>query len=546
MAWKVEIQDKWRAMYVYYKTKHKKSGEWKTDRIYFGKIDVAAEILSDLVTNPLIDEQLVTYSGEAIIGKITDDINLTNLIRKYTNEKNAGILINTIILRTLFNESKMGLVERILPFSVLRNETDIKYVGEVYRCMDSIYDHLDDFIYELAKNAVKKYKLDLSYLAIDGTGIKVYKDKETGMVKFGYPPDGLPQIKLVLGVNKQHVPLMGKCYPGNTSDVETFEDIVNGLDSKYRELSKKSEKKYVVFDQGNLNKENIECMRGYEAGKIFFVSLAKPATAVRFIDKICKSELKLIYERKISEKDHTLIYGKPVKGKIYGKKCSILVCYNPDICKKKNGTLDRRLKEVKNKLVEVNNSKKPDKTDVMALINKYHLKRAVSLKGKKQFELIVDDAEIEKRRKYFGFFVPFSNDVRLGRGLIDIYKFRDTIEEGFRVLKTDMEITPEHHSRDDRIETHNLLVVCGYLLLSILRVILAAHGKQYSFAALKKLIVSGYLKEGYYKHKQFKNKQLWISKPVGFRNELNTIFSYLKIKTPEFDMDLMPINQRKN
>ncbi len=63
---------------------------------------------------------------------------------------------------------------------------------------------------------------------------------------------------------------MGKCYPGNTSDVETFEDIVNGLDSKYRELSKKSKKKYVVFDQGNLNKKNIECMRGYEDKKIFF------------------------------------------------------------------------------------------------------------------------------------------------------------------------------------------------------------------------------------------------------------------------------------
>ena len=97
----------------------------------------------------------------------------------------------------------MGLVERILPFSVLRDEIDIKYVGEVYRSMDAIYNHLDDFIYELAKNAVKKYKLDPDYLAIDGTGIKVYKDKETGLVKFGYPSKGLPQVKLVLGVNKR-------------------------------------------------------------------------------------------------------------------------------------------------------------------------------------------------------------------------------------------------------------------------------------------------------------------------------------------------------
>jgi len=545
MAWKIEIQGQWNARYVYYKTKRKKGNKWKTDRIYFGKIDVAAEILGDLVTKPLIDERLVTSSGETIVSKIAEDINLTNLIRKYTNEKNAHILRNIIILRTLFNESKMGLVERILPFSVLRDEIDIKYVGEVYRSMDSIYDHLDDFIYELAKNAVKKYKLDLSYLAIDGTGIKVYKDKETGLVKFGYPPDGLPQVKLVLGVNKQHIPIIGKCYPGNISDVETFEDIVNGLDSKYKELSKKSKKKYVVFDQGNLNKKNIEHMRGYENKKIFFVSLAKIATSKRFVDKVCKSEMKLVYEREISENNHTRIYGKAMKGEIYGKKCSILVCYNPDIGKKKSKTLDRRVEKVRNKIIEVNKSKKPDKTEVMALIATYNLKNALSVTGRKQFELVVDDTELEKRRKYFGFFVPFSNDTHLSSGLIDIYKFRDTIEEGFRVLKTDMEITPEYHSRDDRIETHNVLVVCSYLLLSILRVILSAHGKKYSFAALKKLIVSGHLKEGYYKHKQFKKNQLWISEPVGFRKELNTVFSYLKIKTPKFDMDLMPTNSRK-
>ena len=487
MAWKIEIQGQWKARYVYYRTNRKKGKKWKTDRIYFGKIDVAAEILGDLLTKPLIDERLVTSSGEAIISKIANDINLTNLIRKYTNQNNAHILRNIIILRTLVNKSKMGLVERILPFSVLKDEIDIRYVGEVYRSMDSIYNHLDDFIYELAKNAVKKYKLGISYLAIDGTGIKVYKDKETELVKFGYHPDGLPQIKLVIGVNKQHIPLMGKCYPGNTSDVETFEDIVNGLDSKYNELSKKSKKKYVVFDQGNLNKENIECMRGYEDKKIFFVSLAKPETSKRFIDKVCKSEMKLVYEREISENDHTKIYGKAMKGKIYGKKCSILVCYNPDIYKKKSKTLDRRLENVKNKIIEVKRLKKPDKAEVMALIAEYHLKKALSVKGRKQFELVIDDTELKKRRKYFGFFVPFSNDTRLGRGLIDIYKFRDTIEEGFRVLKTDMEITQEHHSRDDRIETHNVLVVCRYMLLSILRVILAAHGKKYSFAALKNL-----------------------------------------------------------
>lgn len=540
MAWNPRIQGQWNAKYLYFKNNHRVGKKTKTKYIYFGPIDVAVEILGDLQTKPLINERLVTYSGETILGKIAYSIGLTQVLEKYTDGKKAHIMRNIIVLRALFNESKRGLVERILPDSVLRDKVDIGYVGKVYRSMDSIYNNLDEIIYELAKNAVKKYKLNLSYLAIDGTGIKIYKDKETGLVKFGYPPNGLPQVKLVLGVNKQHIPLLGKCYPGNTADVEVFDDIVDGLDSKYNELSKKSRKNYVVFDQGNLNEKNVEHMREYEDKRIFFVSLARLATARRFIDNVDKSKLKLIYENEISENNCTKIYGKSMKGEIYGKKCSVLVCYNPDIAKKKNKTLDRRVENVRKKVIEINKSKKPDVSEAMALISKYNLKNALEVNGKKTFNLVVNDTEIENRRKYFGFFVPFSNDMHLNERMIDIYKFRDVIEEGFRVLKTDMEIAPGYHGKDDRIQTHNVLVVCGYLLLSILRVILAAHGKKYSFAALKRLIVSGYLNEGYYEHKQFKNKRLWLMEPIGFREELKVVFSALRIRMPKFDMALHP------
>jgi len=158
----------------------------------------------------------------------------------------------------------------------------------------------------------------------------------------------------------------------------------------------------------------------------------------------------------------------------------------------------------------------------------------------------VDDTELKERRKYFGFFVPFSNDLSLGCKLIDIYKIRDVIEEGFRVLHSDMEITPEYHSRDDRIETHNVLVVCGYLLLSVLQTVLASRKSKYSFVALKRVLVSGYLNEGYYEHELFKEKTLWLRKPKGFEEELKMLFSSLKLKVPKFDVDLVPTNFRKN
>jgi hypothetical protein len=547
MAWDIAIRGRWRAKYIYFKNNYRVGKSVKTKWIYLGPSDVAIKILGDLQTKPLIDERLMTYSGEIILSRITDSISLTQVLANYTkSEKEASILKNIIVLRALFNESKKGLIERILPNSILKDDIDIAYVEKVYRCMDSIYDHLDDLIYELAKNAVKKYKLDLTYLAIDCTGIKIYKDEETGLVKFGYPHGGLPQVKLVLGVNRQHIPILGKCYPGSTSDVKVFDDIIGGLDFKYEDLCKRAKKKYVIFDQGNLSKKTVDHIRKYGDKGIFFVSLVRPGTRKRFIGRVNKSEMKLVYEREISKNKHTKIYGKPMKGKVYEKECSVLVCYDPDIEVQKNKSLDRKVEDVKNKLIDVNKSKKPDSTEVEALISKHKLKRALNVKGKKKLELVVNDIELKERRKYFGFFVLFSNDLGLGCDMIIIYKIKDVIEEGFRALKSDMEITPEYHSRDDRIETHNVLVVCGYLLLSILRAVLAASEEKYSFGALKRLLVSGYLGEGYYEHEQFKDKRLWLRQPKGFVEELKTLFSSVRVKVPKFDVDLVPTNFRKN
>jgi len=547
MAWNIEIQGEWKAKYVYLKHNYWVGGSSKTKRVYLGPVDVALDIMGDLRTKHLIDERLMTCSGEMILGRIADSINLTQVLAKYTkSDKEAHILRDILVLRALFNESKRGLVERILPNSVLGDKTDVAYVEKVYRSMDSIYDHLDDLIYELAKNAVKKYKLDLTYLAIDCTGIRIYKDEQTGLVKFSYRSNGLPQVKLVLGVNGQHIPLLGKCYPGSTSDVMVFDDIIEGLNSRYEDLSKKSRKKYVVFDQGNLNKKNMDHIRSYESEGIFFVSIVRPGTKKRFIDKVDKSKMKLIYEREISRNNHTRIYGKPLKGKIYGKDCRVLVCYNPDIEAQKNNSLDRKVEEVRNKLTEVNKSRKPDAAEVAALISQKKLKRVLKVKGEEKLRLIVNDEELKERRRYFGFFVLFSNDLSLGCAMIDVYKTRNIVEEGFRALKSDMEITPEYHGRDDRIETHNVLVVCGYLLLSILRTVLAARGSKHSFRSLKRVLVSGYLEEGYYEHKQFKGNRLWLRQPKGFGEEVKTLFSSVKIKLPKFELDLMPINSRKN
>ncbi len=108
MAWKIETQGEYKAKYVYFKNNQRKNGGWDTKRIYLGPKDVALEILGELQTEPLIDEKLKTYSGEVILGKIADSIKLNDVLLSCTgNEKESCIMRKIIILRTLFNKSKL-------------------------------------------------------------------------------------------------------------------------------------------------------------------------------------------------------------------------------------------------------------------------------------------------------------------------------------------------------------------------------------------------------------------------------------------------------
>jgi len=194
--------------------------------------------------------------------------------------------------------------------------------------------------------------------------------------------------------------------------------------------------------------------------------------------------------------------------------------------------LDRKVEHIK-KMGEDGETQ----DDIKMQISKYHLKKALKIvKKKRKIEVEIDDDVLETRKKEYGFFVLFTNHQELSaEELITIYKSRDIVEQGFRALKSDLEIDPVYHSRDDRIETHTVMVVFGYLLMSLLSVALNERKLSYSFGELKELIRSGNAVEGFYENEVLKKKlKLW--RPIKLRDELEEIFKKLMIKIPGFDV----------
>ena len=512
MSWNVHIIQRKTKTYVSLKKNKRAGKKIISDYIYLGPAIDAVKMLTELQVKPLIDEREISYSGEIVLEKIADSIGLTRVLEKHTgDDRVARVLRNIILLRTIFPESKRKLAEVRLKHSILKDFTELKYLGEVYRFMDKIYNDLDDVMYDLVKNAIKNHSIGLEYLIIDATRIKIWKDRETGLVRFGYSSrnelKSLPQVNLVLGVSEQHIPLFAKVYPGNTQDVKMFDDFIHRINTRYKSLTRKVKEKFIIFDQGNVNEDNIKYLRKLQEQGIYFVSMMKTNSAHRFIEKVDRSSMPLIYSHEKSENVRTEIYGKIIKGILYGKQSRVLVCYNPDLMEQKCETLDRRVNAVRQAV-----ESKKDADAVKWLISKYNLKRVLKYtENNGKSELKTDYNEIKSRKDRYGFFVLFTGHSGLSaEEVLAIYKSRGVVEEGFRALKSDMAIDPVYHSKDVRIETHTVMVVLGYLLMSILRAILAQEGIKHSFGGLSETIRSGNAVEGFYEHERLKNRlHIW-------------------------------------
>ncbi len=352
MSWNLHTIKRKAKTYIALKKNIRVEKKIKSEYIYLGSERDAAKILFDLQTKPLIDEKEISYSGELILGSVSKSILFDKVIERYTKDSRiANAITNIIILRTLFPESKNKLVKIRLPSSILKDITEIKYSEEIYRFMDTLHDNLPYVMNDIIKNAVNIHHLDLKYLIIDATRIKIWKDEETDLIKFGYCSrnelKSLPQENLVLGINNQYVPLFANTYPGNTQDVKMFNDFLNRINNQYQELSSKVKDKFMIFDQGNVNKENIECLRELKKQGINFISMFKTNGISRFIKKVDRASMSLIYLKERSKNVKTEIYGQIVEDRVYGKMSRLLVCYDKDVEEQKCKTLDRKIGFVK-------------------------------------------------------------------------------------------------------------------------------------------------------------------------------------------------------
>lgn len=338
---------------------------------------------------------------------------LNNLLQKFNFNLHLNHLMqNLVIAQVLENGSKRRMVR------FLEEQMDIKLnLTRVYEWFPKYKESLKDLILKEAINVAKKeFKFDFSFVLYDVTTLYFESFKEYDFQKPGFSKDNKanqPQIVIGLVVTEEGFPVHYDVFPGNTFEGHTFLEIVRSFKRKH-DIKKLT----VVADAAMFSKLNFEELKKEKINYIVGARLGNLKQSV--LDSI---------EINLKKEDQSTF-----------KLNELIVEYS-----QKRFNKDKR--EMERQVVRARTESGKDTTK---------LKKLKYLKNT-QSTFLVDEDLIVKNTKLLGI-KGYTTDLDLtDREIIDYYHNLFKIEHAFRISKSDLEVRPIFHHKEESIKNHILL-----------------------------------------------------------------------------------------
>jgi len=561
MKYSLKIKTNESGAYYYFRYGYRQNGRVKTKEVYIGEEKLASKIISDFSLKKPAIEKLVSYSGEIILSKIADQCHFAELINSIVKREakyDIGQFIQMLTIeRTLYKFSKWRLAHQFHEKTFFALESEIGKEGfsqdNIYNYMDYIFPAIHEIQRQLLEQIQIHYQVTIDELIVDGTSVYCFgtdeeeeeePENDTAELRRtkGYSRDkrpDLPQINLTLGINQHYIPLFFETFSGQIQDVEMFEQFLTLAQSQYQLLLKSVRNRYLVFDRGNNNPENMHAIDALcQKWESFFVASIK--------SKMVKADLVALEEAALPEiyaYGTTTLVGKTIRKQVYGQDRLVLLYVNPTVRTQKIDHFLTFLEQLDQTIAAIIQKSKPEEEkvgEIKALLRQYHLITRYSLEidntGVKCTRI---REKIDEKLALFGKYALITNDFRLaGSDIIRIYKSKDKIEQEFHLLKSLFEIRPIFHYRPNRIQTHFALVLWGVLFCALLKLVLAHHKLEFSFEQLMTIIQDGKISVGTYVYPAYKT--FTIKKTLNISPELKRILKILKIKYNYFDIEVTP------
>ncbi|MBN1611962.1 MAG: IS1634 family transposase [Polyangiaceae bacterium] len=459
--------------------------------LYLGTAD---DLLDRLLEGPGGDLRIHSYQhGDvAALKAVADRLGVVSIIDRHVTRKARGLSVGTTLLLAALNRAirprskrawaswaSQTSIERLFP-KLRVNNLGSQFFWDQMDCVPvEALQRIED---DLTKVVVEQLGIRLDTLFYDATNFFTYIASTNTRPKM--PQRGRSKQKrgdlrlfsLALLVSREsQIPLCSHVYEGNRVDAKSFPDSLSRIRERLEKLSLDVEDLTIVYDKGNLSKDNQhwvdESPFGYVASLVpthHQDLMAIPVDDYHPLGGDCLGDIPV------------LRLTRP----IWGKERTVLLFISDQL---QSGQIRGLLQHLKKRIQELEQWKtelvKPRsgprsvasaKKRIESMLTAQHLKKVLKIEydpartGSERLRYWIDEeARRDLEKEVFGKRILITDRSDWSdEEILLAYRGQSEVEEAFRQLKDDehMAVRPQYHWTDQKIHVHTFCCLLALLL----------------------------------------------------------------------------------
>jgi transposase len=364
---------------------------------------------------------------------------------------------------------------------------------QLYSITDILYEHkssIDKYLYNRITDMFD-IKDKLVIFDISNTYFETRKS-ESKIAKYGRSKEKRSDCPLVVFsgvINSQGFIRHSKIYEGNKSDMTTISDMIKDL----KEHSSPNIQHTVVIDAGIATDPNLEELdkNGYKYVcvsktriKDYPVDLSKPRT-IKLTDR-GKNEVELSIFKPNGYNDTWMYVESEAKRKKENSmNLKLRQGFEEDLNSIKASFSKKGGTKLINKVWERIGRAKEKHNRVSA---RYKLKITEKEGKATNLTWTITENKIKDDKSKGVYFIRTNYEATEEGILWDIYNTIREVESTFRSLKSDLNLRPVHHQKDERIEAHLYLTMLAYQLVNTIRYMLKQNDINYDWKNIVRIM----------------------------------------------------------
>lgn len=451
--------------------------------------------VDNTIQNVILDsiEQIESsqIGGEWLVKQAFEKLGIVDILESIGLDNSQIDIAQTLLTAKLIHPSSELETERWLNENSgaleLYNNIDKVTRYKLYQVTSKMFDarkQIDSSFYCNAKNLFsdrnKIVIYDLTNMYFEGQMLGSQK-AEFGRSKQKRSDRRL--IGLALSIDNLGFVRHSQFYSGNISEPGTFSDLLNAVSKQF---THEREKPLVVMDAGISTEENLEVLRKDKYDYVC-VSRTMPKEYKKLSDKP-----EVITDNRGNNIELTKVYVEDKDDCFLLVKSDQKQIKEESMDKKMTLRLEAQLDDIKQKLTKKGTVKKINKVHEKVGAIKAKLSRigwlydiSYTEDTEKGIVTKINWKRIKEREKPKGeYFLRYTKQAISEGKIWDAYNLTRDVEAVFRCLKTDLDIRPIYHQKDEYIEPHIWLGILAYQVVNYIRKKLKKHDIHYSWSTI--------------------------------------------------------------